>query len=77
MSVVDRYWEWRRRRALEASLGGQERARELALVAEVVRSTTALPGVHRGGNKRRRPTNPRRRPSCLALLRHGLPETAS
>lgn len=39
MSLVDRYWEWRRRRALGASLKApepRERARELALVADVV-----------------------------------------
>ncbi len=36
MSFVDRYWEWRRRRALEASLRASEHARELALVADIL-----------------------------------------
>jgi len=36
MSFVDRYWEWRRRRALAASLRSGEHARELALVAELL-----------------------------------------
>ncbi len=45
MSFVDRYWEWRRRRALEASLRVPEHARELALVADVL--------MDRRGNSRR------------------------
>jgi hypothetical protein len=36
MTFVDRYWEWRWRRALKASLRSRERARELALVADVL-----------------------------------------
>jgi nucleotide-binding universal stress UspA family protein len=36
MSFVDRYWEWRRWRALEASLRASEHAREGALVADVL-----------------------------------------
>ncbi len=36
MSFVDRYWEWRRQRALGASLRSGEHARELALVAELL-----------------------------------------
>ena len=36
MSFVDRYWEWRRRRALGASLRASEHARELALVADIL-----------------------------------------
>ena len=45
MSFVDRYWEWRRRRAFEASLRISEHARELALVADVL--------TNRRGNARR------------------------
>jgi nucleotide-binding universal stress UspA family protein len=48
MSFVDRYWEWRRRRALEAPLGGQERARDLALVAEVVMEHRGVTGRPQG-----------------------------
>lgn len=48
MSFVDRYWEWRRRRALEAPLGSQERARELALVAEVVMEHRGVTGRPQG-----------------------------
>jgi nucleotide-binding universal stress UspA family protein len=47
MNFVDRYWEWRRRRALGASLRAPERARELALVAEVLverRGVSRRPG---------------------------------
>ncbi len=44
MSFVDRYWEWRRWRALEASLRASERARELALVADIL---TARRGISR------------------------------
>lgn len=36
MSLVDRYWEWRRRRALEACLRTRELTRELLLVAGVL-----------------------------------------
>ncbi len=36
MSFVDRYWEWRRWRAFEASLRASEHARERALVADVL-----------------------------------------
>ncbi len=36
MTFVDRYWEWRRRRALGASLRSGEHTRELALVAELL-----------------------------------------
>jgi nucleotide-binding universal stress UspA family protein len=36
MSFVDRYWEWRRWRALEASSRTSEHAREGALVADVL-----------------------------------------
>ena len=36
MSFVDRYWEWRRWRALEASLRVSEHARELELVADIL-----------------------------------------
>jgi universal stress protein family protein len=36
MSFVDRYWEWRRWRAFEASLKVSEHARELALVADIL-----------------------------------------
>jgi len=36
MTFVDRYWEWRRQRALGASLRSGEHARELALVADLL-----------------------------------------
>ena len=43
MSFVDRYWEWRRGRALEASLRASERARGLALVADVLMDRRGIP----------------------------------
>ena len=42
MSFVDRYWEWRRGRALEASLRTSEHAREPALVADVLTDSRAI-----------------------------------
>ncbi len=47
MTFVDRYWEWRWRRALKASLRSRERAREPALVFEVLmerRGVSRRPG---------------------------------
>ena len=47
MSFVDRYWEWRRRRALWASLWASEHPRDLALVADGLtdhRANTRRPG---------------------------------
>ena len=52
MSFVDRYWEWRRLRALEASSGARELARELALVADVLadrRGISRRPGDREQG----------------------------
>ena len=52
MSFVDRYWEWRRWRALDASLGVSEHARELALVADVLtdrRGISRRPGDREQG----------------------------
>ena len=52
MSFVDRYWEWRRGRALEASLRVSEHARELALVADVLtdrRGISRRPGDREQG----------------------------
>ena len=52
MSFVDRYWEWRRGRALEASLRVSEHARELAPVADVLtnrRGISRRPGDREQG----------------------------
>ena len=52
MSFVDRYWEWRRGRALEASLRVSEHTRELALVADVLtvrRGISRRPGDREQG----------------------------
>jgi nucleotide-binding universal stress UspA family protein len=52
MSFVDRYWEWRRWCALEASLKVSEHARELALVADVLtdrRGISRRPGDREQG----------------------------
>jgi nucleotide-binding universal stress UspA family protein len=52
MSFIDRYWEWRRWRALEASLRVSEHARELALVAGVLtdrRGISRRPGDREQG----------------------------
>ena len=52
MSFVDRYWEWRRWRALEASLRVSEHARELALVADILidrRGISRRPGDRERG----------------------------
>ena len=52
MSSVDRYWEWRRCRALEASLRVSEHARELALIADVLtdrRGISRRPGDREQG----------------------------
>jgi nucleotide-binding universal stress UspA family protein len=52
MSFIDRYWEWRRWRALEASLRVSEHARELALVAGVLtdrRGSSRRPGDREQG----------------------------
>ncbi len=43
MSFVDRYWEWRRWRALEASLRASEHPRELALVADILMDRRGIP----------------------------------
>lgn len=42
MSFVDRYWEWRRGRVLEASLRASEHARGMALVADVLTDPRGL-----------------------------------
>lgn len=44
MSFVDRYWEWKRRCALRASLRSQERTRELELVAKVIMERRGVNG---------------------------------
>ena len=47
MTFMDRYWEWRWRRALKAALRSRERAREPALVFEVLmerRGVSRRPG---------------------------------
>ena len=44
MSFVDRYWEWRRRRALGTSLRSGNHARELMLVAELLMERRGVSG---------------------------------
>jgi nucleotide-binding universal stress UspA family protein len=56
MNFVDRYWEWRRRRALGASLRSGEYVRELALVAELL--------MERRGVSRRRVAREQVLPIC-------------
>ena len=53
MSFVDRYWEWRRGRALEASLRASEHARERTLVADVLMDRHGI--SRRPGDREQKP----------------------